>query len=121
MKRKEFISRMIGEMSDYLLEGDPLRLVISLHQEKDGVHLSFFDDQERTDKEIEKIREALNPKRGRPELAAYYGTMAGRDLNLGSRLKLIGWQIKQATVTNTNPGVHIDLWLGSDSFIVPKK
>ncbi|HPX28987.1 MAG TPA: hypothetical protein PK909_05105 [Sphaerochaeta sp.] len=121
MKRKEFLSRLIGEMTDFLLEGDPLRLVVSLHQEEDGAHLSFFDDQERTEREIEKIRTALNPKRNRPELAAYYGTMAGRDLNLGSRLKLIGWQIKQATVTNNNPGIHIDLWLGSDSFIVPKK
>ncbi|MFA5699278.1 MAG: hypothetical protein WC954_06050 [Sphaerochaeta sp.] len=121
MKRKEFLSRLIGEMTDFLLEGDPLRLVISLHQEKDGAHISFFDDQERSELEIEQIRSALNPKRLRPELAAYYGSMAGRDMNLGPRLQLIGWQIKQATVTNTNPGVHIDLWLGSDSFIIPKK
>ena len=35
--------------------------------------------------------------------------------------RLIGWQIKQAIVTNNNPGFHIDLWLGSNSFIVPKK
>lgn len=42
-------------------------------------------------------------------------------MNLESRLKLIGWQIKQAIVTNNNPGIYIDLWLGSDSFIVPKK
>lgn len=116
MKRKEFLNRLIGEVSSFLLEGNPLRMVISLHQEEDGAHLSFFDDRQRSEEELKKIRNALNPKHTRPELAEYYGMMAGHDTSWDARLKLIGWQIKQATVQNTDSGVQIELWLGSDSF-----
>lgn len=116
MKRKEFLNRLIGEVSNYLLEGNPLRMVISLHQEEDGAHLSFFDDRKRNEAELKRIRDALNPKHERPELAGYYGMMAGHDTTWNARLKLIGWQIKHATVRNTDSGVQIDLWLGSDSF-----
>jgi hypothetical protein len=116
MKRKEFLSRLIGEVTAFLLEGNPLRLVVSLHQEEDGAHITFFDDQQRSEAQIQKIREALNPRRIRPELADYYGSMAGSSLNIDSRLKLIGWQIKQATVANSESGIKIDLWLGSDAF-----
>jgi hypothetical protein len=116
MKRKEFLNRLIGEVSNFLLEGNPLRMVISLHQEDDGAHLSFFDDRKRPEEELKRIRDALNPKQTRPELAGYYGMMAGHDTSWDARLKLIGWQIKHATVYNTDSGVQIDLWLGSDAF-----
>ncbi len=52
----------------------------------------------------------------RPELADYYGAMAGSTLNIDARLKLIGWQVKHATVSNSESGIKIDLWLGSDAF-----
>ena len=99
-----------------MLENNPLRLVISLHQEDDGAHSSFFDDQPRSEKELEQIRASLNPKTQRPELAQYYGQMAGNDMAWGARLKLIGWQIKHASVSNSDSGLQIDLWLGSDAF-----
>ncbi len=107
---------MIGELTNFMLETNPLRLVVSLHQEDDGAHISFFDDRPRSEEELEMIRKALNPKIQRPELAQYYGQMAGHDMAWGARLKLIGWQIKQATVSNSDSGLQIDLWLGSDSF-----
>jgi hypothetical protein len=92
MKRKNFILHLIGEISSYLLEENPMRLVISLHQEKD-----------------------LNrPKR--PELASYYGAMTGQDLLGSSRLDLLGWQLKHADVSHTSSGIKIDLWLGGDKF-----
>ena len=116
MKRKKFLSRLIGEMTGFLLESNPLRLVISLHQEDDGAHITFFDDRERTNAEVRRITEALNPKKVRPELADYYGAMAGSTLNIDARLKLIGWQVKHATVSNSESGIKIDLWLGSDAF-----
>ncbi|MFA5570478.1 MAG: hypothetical protein ACOX0W_01870 [Sphaerochaetaceae bacterium] len=116
MKRKELLGRLIGEMTNFLLDGDPLRLVVSLHQEEDGAHISFFDDRIRTEAELKKIYDALNPKHSRPELAAYYGTMAGHRMGWSGRLNLIGWQIKGASVNNSSSGIHIDLWLGGDSF-----
>jgi hypothetical protein len=116
MKRKEFLGRLIGEISSFILEGNPLRMVISLHQEPDGAHLSVFDDRRRDEKELERIRQALNPKAKRPEMADYYGLMAGHDAPWDARLKLVGWQIKKATVGNTDSGLQIDLWLGGDAF-----
>ncbi|MFA6688877.1 MAG: hypothetical protein WCR05_05825 [Sphaerochaetaceae bacterium] len=116
MKRQELLNRLIGEVSNFLLEENPLRLVISLHQEQDGAHLSFMDDRMRSDEELDRIRTALNPKHIRPELADYYGALAGHDTSWEARLKLIGWQIKGATVANNDSGTQIDLWLGGDSF-----
>ena len=116
MKRKEFLGRLINEVSNFLLEGNPLRLVISLHQEDDGAHISFFDDKPRTEEEITRIYNSLNPQKSRPELAEYYGLMAGHDMTWDARLKLIGWQIKHASVDNSDSGLRIDLWLGSDAF-----
>jgi hypothetical protein len=116
MKRKEFLGRLIGELTNFILEGNPLRMVVSLHQEEDGAHVSIFDDHKRSDKEIEMIRSALNPKARRPELAEYYGLMAGHDMTWEARLKLIGWQVKHASVQNSDSGIQIDLWLGSDAF-----
>lgn len=116
MKRKDFIGHLIGELTNFMLETNPLRLVVSLHQEEDGAHISFFDDIPRSEKELEQIRKALNPTTQRPELAQYYGQMVSNDMTWGARLKLIGWQIKQATVSNSDSGLQIDLWLGSDAF-----
>jgi hypothetical protein len=90
-------------------------MVISLHQEKDGLHLAVIDDTIREDKEITSMMEALNST-SRPELAEYYGSMAGSDLLGTARLNLIGWQVKRADVTRTESGTKIDLWLGSDRF-----
>ncbi|MDD3365850.1 MAG: hypothetical protein PHS67_01140 [Sphaerochaetaceae bacterium] len=116
MKRKEILNRLIGEVTNFLLEDNPLRLVVSLHQEDDGAHLSFFDDRKRTEEELESIRTSLNPKHTRPELAGYYGMMAGHDTSWKARLNLIGWQIKGASVKNNDSGLQIDFWLGSDAF-----
>lgn len=116
MKRKEFLGRLIGELTHFMLEGNPLRMVVSLHQEEDGAHVSIFDDRPRPSDELERIRSSLNPKSHRPELAEYYGVMAGHDMAWDARLKLIGWQIKHASVENTDDGLRIDLWLGSDAF-----
>lgn len=116
-RRKEFLGRLIGEMTNFLLDGDPLMLVVSLHQEQDGAHISFFDDKIRTEEELKKINDALNPKHSRPELAGYYGSMAGHNMAWSGRLNLIGWQIKGASVKNSSTGIHIDLWLGSDDFV----
>ncbi len=125
MKRKDFILHLIGEISSYLLEENPMRLVISLHQEKDGLHLSVMDDNSHTDEEIAKMEKDLNrPKR--PELAGYYGAMTGQDLLGSSRLDLLGWQVKHADVSRTSSGIKIDIWLGGDKFEseqfnIPKK
>ena len=116
MKRKELLGRLIGELTHFMLEGNPLRMVVSLHQEEDGAHISIFDDHPRSEEELGRIRSSLNPKAHRPELAEYYGSMAGHDMAWDARLKLIGWQIKHASVENLSEGLKIDLWLGSDAF-----
>lgn len=115
MKRKDLILHLIGEISSYILEEDPMRMVISLHQEKDGLHLSILDDNKHSDEEIVKMRQALNSRK-RPELAGYYGAMTGQDLLGSSRLNLLGWQLKHSDVNRTDSGIKIDLWLGGDSF-----
>lgn len=125
MNRKDFLLHLIGEISNYVLEENPRRMVISLHQEKDGLHLCVMDDNEHSDDEIRRMEKALNSKK-RPELAGYYGAMTGRDVLGSARLDLLGWQIKHADVTRTDSGIKIDLWLGGDefdsrSFTIPKK
>ena len=115
MKRKEFILHLIGEIAHFILDSDPMRMVISLHQEEDGLHLAIFDDTERSDEELEKIRTALNNAQ-RPELAGYYGSMAGYDMFGTARLNLVGWQIKRGDVSRTDSGTNIDLWFGGDRF-----
>jgi len=115
MKRRELILHLVGEISSYMLEGDPMRMVISLHQEEDGLHLCVIDDNDHTDEEIKKIDRALNSRK-RPELASYYGAMTGHDLLGSSRLNLLGWQLKHCDVTRTGSGIKIDLWLGGDRF-----
>ena len=115
MKRTDFLLHLISEMAHYMLDADPSRLVVSLHQEADGLHLAVFDDTSRSDEELDTIRKALkNPDR--PELAGYYSAMAGFDMLGAARLDLVGWQIKAATVGRTNSGTQIDLWMGGDRF-----
>lgn len=111
MRRKDLIVQLIGEISSYILAEDPMRMVISLHQETDGLHLCVIDDNKHTDAEIDKMEKALNSRK-RPELAEYYGAMTGHDLLGSSRLNLLGWQIKHSDVTRTESGIKIDLWLG---------
>lgn len=115
MKRRDFIQHLIGEIAHYILDADPMRMVISLHQEADGLHLAVLDSVPRSDEELEEIRGSLNSAR-RPELAGYYGSMAGYDSLGEARLNLIGWQVKGADVTSTGSGTKIDLWLGGDRF-----
>jgi len=115
MNRKDFILHLIGEVAHYVLDADPMRMVISLHQEEDGLHLAILDDHVRDDAEIESIRASLNKAR-RPELAGYYGSMAGYDMLGSARLDLVGWQVKNGTVSKTDEGTKIDLWLGGDRF-----
>lgn len=115
MQSKEFLLHLIGEISNYVLESQPHRMVISLHQQEDGMHLCVLDDHTRSDAELEDISKALNT-RARPEMADYYGTMGGSDLLGPARLNLVGWQIKHADVERTGEGTKIDLWLGSERF-----
>jgi len=115
MNRREFVGQLIGEMAHYILDADPMRMVISLHQEVDGLHLAVLDTVSRDEKEVEAIREALNNAR-RPELAGYYGALAGHDSLGAARLNLIGWQVKGADVSSSESGTKIDLWLGGDRF-----
>lgn len=115
MIRKEMILHLIGELANFSLSQAPQRMVISLHQEEDGLHLTLLDSTVRTDEEIRQITQALRIQ-DRPELAEYYGTMTGHDLFGTSRLEMIGWQVKHATVSRTEEGTKIDLWLGSERF-----
>jgi hypothetical protein len=115
MKKKEFLLQLIGELSNSILSRDPKRMVISLHQEPEGMHLCVLDDCQRTDSEIEKMRASLRQKK-RPELAGYYGSMTGHDLFGSARLDLVGLQVKHADVEKTQEGIKIDIWLGDDSF-----
>lgn len=115
MHKKDFLLHLIGEMSHFFLDTNPSKMVISLHQEKDGIHFAIFDDHVRSDEELTSIREALNSSR-RPELAGYYGNMSGFDFVGDPRLDLVGWQIKYADVGRIDKGTRIDLWLGGDEF-----
>jgi hypothetical protein len=115
VNRKDFILHLIGEVAHYVLETNPMRMVISLRQEEDGLHLAILDDRPRDDAEIESMQAALNKGR-RPELAGYYGSMAGYDMLGSARLDLVGWQVKAGTVSRTSDGTKIDLWLGGDRF-----
>jgi hypothetical protein len=115
MNRKDFVLHLITELSHFLLDADPARLVVSLHQEEDGLHLAVFDDNPRSEEDLEKIRSALNAAK-RPELAGYYGSMTGYDMLGSARLDLVGWQVKHGDVSNTDSGTRIDLWLGGKRF-----
>jgi len=116
MKRREFIVHLISEVSSFILQDQPRKMVVSLHQEADGIHLAVIDDRPRTDAEIKAIERSLNTSR-RPELAGYYGEMAGHDLLGSARLNLVGWQIKHADVMKTpDGGIMLNLWIGGEGF-----
>lgn len=115
MENKEYLVHLISQISNYILEDGPQRMVISLHQEEDGLHLCVVDSHVRTDEELVEISDALNSAE-RPELGDYYGAMGGSDLLGSARLNLIGWQIKCGDVSRTGNGTKIDLWLGGDRF-----
>ncbi len=112
---KDYIVHLIGEVSKFILEDNPSRLVISLHREEDGLHLSVMDNVERSDGELRRMDAALNAEK-RPELSYYYGSMVGHDLLGKARLKLIGWKVKHSDVSRTDKGTKIDFWLGGDRF-----
>jgi len=116
MKRKEYLVHLISEVSSFILQGNPRKMVVSLHQEADGIHLAVIDDKPRSEAEIKDIERSLNAAR-RPELAGYYGEMAGHDLLGSARLNLVGWQIKHADVMRTpEGGVMLNLWVGGEDF-----
>jgi len=115
MKRRELITHLISEISEYILESDPMRMVISLHQEEDGLHLSVMDDAEHSDEEIERMERDLNSQK-RPELSGYYGAMTDHSFMGTARLSLLGWQVKHTDITRIDKGIKIDFWLGGDRF-----
>ncbi|MFP4375294.1 MAG: hypothetical protein ACLFPO_13255 [Spirochaetaceae bacterium] len=114
-QRNELLLHLIGEVGHFILDSDPGRMVINLHLEDSGFHLTVLDDVERSDEEIEAITEAIHAKQ-RPELAGYYGSMAGVDLIGSARLEIVGWQVKSGMVKKREGGTQIDLWLGGDRF-----
>ena len=59
MKRKDLILKLIGEMSSYILDENPMKMVISLHQEEDGLHLAIIDDAKHSDADLEKLDKTL--------------------------------------------------------------
>lgn len=110
MNRKEYLLHLIGEISNYLLEREPSRLVISLHRAEDGLHLCALDSTARSDEELATMSASLNAG-ARPEFAEYYGHLAGADQVAGARLDLVGCQVRKAEVGRTEEGTKLDLWL----------
>lgn len=116
MDKRELIHHLVGELSKYILEKEPMRMVISLHQEEDGFHLAIIDDNYHSDEEIENIEKAFKSEK-RPELAGYYGEMNDQGFFGNVRLDLLGWKVKAADIKRTgDKGVNINLWMGSDCF-----
>lgn len=116
MEKAELITQLISGISSYMLQKNPMRLVLSLHQEEDGLHLSVMNDAPHTDAERKQMEKDLNSHK-RPELASYYGAMTGHDLLGASSLNLLGWQVKHTDVTKIdNNGIKIDFWLGGERF-----
>ncbi|TVR67930.1 MAG: hypothetical protein EA427_12010 [Spirochaetaceae bacterium] len=114
-QRNELILHLIGEVGHYILEGDPQRMSINLHLEQDGFHLTILDDIERSDEEIGAMEASLHHTE-RPELAGYYGSMAGLEMVGHARLNLVGWQIHHGDVQRVEGGTRIDLVLGAEGF-----
>lgn len=114
-QRNELLLHLIGEVGHFILDSDPNRMVINLHLEENGFHLTILDDVERTDAEIENINRSLHAEQ-RPELAGYYGSMAGADMLGNARLNLVGWQVKGGHIRKRDGGTQIDLWVGDDQF-----
>lgn len=114
-QRNELLQHLIGELSHFMLDSGPGRMVINLHLEDDGFHLTALDDVERSDNEIEELNNSLKATQ-RPELAGYYGSMAGLEMLGSARLNLVGLQVKGALVSKREGGTKIDLWVGDDRF-----
>ena len=114
-QRNELLLHLIGEVGHFILESNPGRMVINLHLEDDGFHLTVLDDVERSDQQIEDLNNALRATQ-RPELAGYYGSMAGLEMLGDARLNLVGLQVKGAQIAKRDGGTKIDLWLGDDRF-----
>ncbi|MCX8058610.1 MAG: hypothetical protein N3A58_04255 [Spirochaetes bacterium] len=120
MKNQELISQIVSEILHFLLSFDPKNIVISVHQEKDGVHICIIDDLKRSKEEIEKIKNSLYAEY-RPEVAGYYGNLIGYDLLGKTNLSLLGWDVKYINFEDTKKdGIKIDIWIGSSEFD-PKK
>jgi hypothetical protein len=115
MKQEEMIIKIISEVAHFILQKDPSKMVISLHKEKEGIHLAIFDNVVRTEDEIKKIKNRISVGQ-KPELSSYYGNLAGNDLLGEARLDLIGWQVKFIDVINRGNGIQIDIWIGSENF-----
>ncbi|MFP4329138.1 MAG: hypothetical protein ACOC45_04230 [Alkalispirochaetaceae bacterium] len=114
-QRNELLLHLIGELSHFMLDSEPERMVINLHLEEDGFHLTALDDVERSDKEIEDLNNALKATQ-RPELSGYYGSMAGLEMLGSARLNLVGLQVKASLISKREGGTRIDLWLGDERF-----
>ncbi len=114
MKRKEYLLHLIGGISSYMLDSASRKMVITLHQEEDGLHLTVEDDRKHSKEEICAICEALNSEK-RPELASYYGAMTGLDLLGQSQLDLLGWQVKRCEIQEIGEGLRIDLLVGEEA------
>lgn len=120
MKNQELISQIVSEILHFILSFNPKNVVISVHQEKDGVHICIIDDLKRTKEEIEKIKSSFYNE-NRPEVAGYYGNLIGYDLIGKTNLSLLGWEVKYINFEDTKKdGIKIDIWLGSSEFD-PKK
>ncbi|MCG8571809.1 MAG: hypothetical protein MJB14_16860 [Spirochaetes bacterium] len=116
MDKRELIHHLICEVSAYVLKKEPMRMVVSLHQEEDGFHLAIIDDNTYSDDEIKDIEKAFNSEK-RPELAGYYGEMTGQGFFGNFRLDLLGWKVKHADIKRVNKkGININLWMGSERF-----
>ncbi|MFP4407136.1 MAG: hypothetical protein ACLFPW_01320 [Spirochaetaceae bacterium] len=118
-QRNELLLHLIGELGHFVLDSNPGRMVVNLHLEDDGCHLTVLDDVERSDEQIEELSNALKATE-RPELAGYYGSMAGLEMLGSARLSLVGLQVKGAQIKKREGGTTIDLWLGDDRFDASK-
>lgn len=113
--RQDLILHLIGEMANHVLKKNPKKMMISLHQEEDGMHLCVVDHSKHTDAEIAKLEKMMNSRK-RPELSGYYGEMVGHDFLGSSRLDLIGWQVKKVDISRWGEGIMIDIWMGGSNF-----
>ena len=62
-RRKDIILHLLSEIASYILEGDPQRMVVSLHQEDSGLHLCVIDSNQHSDEEIAKMEKMLNSQK----------------------------------------------------------
>jgi hypothetical protein len=114
VNKKEFLLHLIGEMSNFFLEGNPAKMVISLHKEPDGLHLRFSTITNGPPKSwIWYDPPQQQPKTG---TGGYYGNLAGFDFLGGARLDLVGLADQTRGCGSIDRGTRIDLWLGGSGF-----